>query len=248
MGSPGNTLANTPSIRPPDRPVRRAPSAQGADGMVALMPAGRTGSRPQPRTARGRAAPALTRADRSATRPIACAQLANVTVTIARWSETHAQTSHRRPSDDPSPTPGATPRPAPRGLPAAAGAATTPTTTTATLGGGGSYINRLAGRIPRLARQPAGQPRRISTGGQAAGHCRARPRGDVRNRPTARLRPRLTQEVHHSITRHHGQIAELDGHNWPPPTTQLLSPQAGRGDCARGQFLRNFIAERVPAP
>jgi transposase len=70
-----------------------------------------------------------------------------------------------------------------------------------------SDINRLAGRIPRLARQPAGQPRRLSTGRQAVGHCRARPRGAARNRPTAWLRPRLIQQVHYSITRHNGQIA-----------------------------------------
>src|ERR1700740_3485305 len=56
-------------------------------------------------------------------------------------------------------------------------------------------------------------------GGEAAGHYQTRPRRAASDRPTARLRPRLIQENHHPITQHHGQIAELDGHNF-----QLSTP------------------------
>jgi hypothetical protein len=120
-------------------------------------------------------------------------QLANVTVTIPTGGENNAQASHRRSADDHSPTPGATPGPAPPVAPAAPGAAGAGASATAeTLGGGGSDIDRPARRIPRLARQSADQPRRVETGREAASHCRARPRGAAVDRPTARLRSRLT--------------------------------------------------------
>jgi hypothetical protein len=103
-------------------------------------------------------------------------------------------------------------------------------------------LTALQDEISRLARQPASQPRRFETGGEAAGHHRARPRGAARDRPTARLRPRLIQEVYHPITRHHDQIAELDGHNSGRLRTAALSrrrdapgrfqPGGGRRQCA----------------
>src|SRR5215469_3146462 len=49
-----------------------------------------------------------------------------------------------------------------------------------------------AGRIPRLARQPAGKPRRLAPGRETAGDRRAGLRGAASHRPTARLRPRLS--------------------------------------------------------
>ena len=42
------------------------------------------------------------------------------------------------------------------------------------IGGSGSGTRRVAGRMPRLARQPAGKPQRIQTGGEVAGDRRAR--------------------------------------------------------------------------
>jgi hypothetical protein len=81
-----------------------------------------------------------------------------------------------------------------------------------TLGGGGGNPRRGAGGIPRLARQPAGQPRRIAARRQARGDCRARSRGAAGDRAAARLRPRLTQEIRSQT---HLDLARTCTARWP---------------------------------
>ena len=99
------------------------------------------------------------------------------------------------------------------------------------VGGGDRSAHRSAGRIPRLARQPPGQSRRIEAGREAASDRRTRPRRAADDRPTARLRPRLTQEVRPPTPpNHHDQIAELDARDYPrsfriqPPAQRGLGP------------------------
>ena len=62
----------------------------------------------------------------------------------------------------------------------------------AALGGCRHSINRLAGRIPCLARPSARKPCGIKDRGKAASDRRSRPRRATRHRAAARLRPRLT--------------------------------------------------------
>jgi hypothetical protein len=114
-----------------------------------------------------------------------------------------------------------------------------------TLGGSGNGADQSTRRIPRVAGKPAGQPRGIDTGREAASDCRTRPRGAADDRPATRLRPRLTQEAFDHTTNRHGHIAELDARNY-------LSVQAEQGtrlpawvpqrDC------RSSRAARVVAP
>ena len=102
--------------------------------------------------------------------------------------------------DDPGRTPSAPPRPAPSEQAHAGDAvgATHPTATPA-LGGGGGGADRAPGRIPRLARQSTGEPGKLEAGREAEHYRRVRSRGAASDRPAARLRPRLTQEVHHRL-------------------------------------------------
>jgi len=70
-------------------------------------------------------------------------------------------------------------------------------------------------KMPRhrlgIAPMTPAESRRIKAGGEAASDCRSRPRGAADDRPAARLRPRLTQEVlDRHDPNHHGHIAELD--------------------------------------
>ena len=106
----------------------------------------------------------------------------------------HAQAPPpRHPTHDPCSAASAASRQTPpqRLSPCRSAAAAPPTAATALVDSGRGTTG-LAGRISGLARQPAGQPRRIRHGRKAASNCRARPRRPAGNRFT-RLRPRLTR-------------------------------------------------------
>jgi hypothetical protein len=129
-------------------------------------------------------------------------QLANVTVTIAAGGENMPKLRLGAVPMTPAETPSAPRRPAPSeqahaGDPVGAGAAH-PTATPA-LGRGGGGAHRAPGRIPRLARQSTGEPGKLEAGREAEHYRRVRSRGAASDRPAARLRPRLTQEVHHRL-------------------------------------------------
>ena len=49
------------------------------------------------------------------------------------------------------------------------------------------------------ARQSTGEPGKLEAGREAEHYRRVRSRGAASDRPAARLRPRLTQEVHHRL-------------------------------------------------
>src|SRR5215470_18467633 len=118
----------------------------------------------------------------------------NVTVTFDNGDQ-YSQTSHPRDTTDRGPAAGATPcQAAPADLPTARRAGAASPATPQALGSSGGGADCSAGRIPRLARQPAGQPRRIEIGRQAPGDHRPRSRGTPGDRPAARLRPRLTEK------------------------------------------------------
>ena len=93
--------------------------------------------------------------------------------------------------------------------------------------------DRSARRLPRLARQPPGQPRRVEAGGEAASHHRDRPRRAAGDRSTARLRPRLT-----------GKVLDPDH---PSPMTNLQNlTHAGSADpnfgCVQPGWPRHSVA------
>ena len=93
--------------------------------------------------------------------------------------------------------------------------------------GGGSRPHQSAERIPRLAGQPSAQPRRIEAGGEAASDRRFRPQGAADDRSTARLRPRLTQQVLNRYA-HHCFLLRLLDSTTPKTCTTAEIPAAVR--------------------